>query len=201
MLFHPQFANVVFDIGKTPPWAQACGSSIPRLWAVVPERKCQGACNQNRFQITKFPALNMLKHICFGKPVNTQFACTMIQKMLEEKKCMRFQIWLLSIQSYRHTATLYNVHYTFWRSVRMEILAVCSRRFLSNVCHSIHNFYIISQQILQMLTTATNSFQKCKCLNCRFAVLEAFFSACYGYCLQGTWLSGKLQYSPGSLQA
>ena len=32
------------------------------------ERKCQGACNQNRFQITKFPALNMLKHICFGKP-------------------------------------------------------------------------------------------------------------------------------------
>ena len=78
---------------------------------------------------------------------------------------------------------------------------VCSRRFLSNVCHSIHNLYIISQQILQMLTTATNSFQKCKCLNCRFAVLEAFFSACYGYCLQGTWLSGKLQYSPGSLQA
>ena len=42
------------------------------------------------------------------------------------KKCWRKRSacdFRLGFYPYRHTATLYSLHYTFWRSIRMEILA------------------------------------------------------------------------------
>jgi hypothetical protein len=181
------YQNVVFDIGKPPPSGSSLWlihSSTLSTWQWCLRESAKVPVTKIDFRLPSF-----VHSICLNISVlENQWTHSLLAQWY--KKCWRKRNacnFRFGFYPYRHTATLY---------IRMEILAqsVPGEFYqmyaitYKTLYHRPTNITNASYNEMQLKTCSENSFQKCRCLNCRFAVFEAFFSACYGYCLQGTWL-------------